>query len=384
MRGLPDVRFAHARPRVRPTAEQRHRGQGHGDSRAGLAAMRDEPARPFAFRRMVAMHDETYKTLFAFPRMVEDLLRGFVGGAWIEQLDFATLEKLSADYVSDELRTRHGDTVWRVRHRGHRGAWLHVLVLLEFQSTSDPDMALRILAYTTLLYQDLARTKALAPDGRRPPVLPVVLYNGARPWTAAREVRELIAPVGPDLAPYQPSQRYVVLDERRTAADDVPDDNLMAAVIGLEQSREPADLVRVVDALRARLREPGDAGLRRAFTDWIGRLAARLASAGAALPPMPTLEDVRMTLIERVSEWPAEWLRKGHAQGLEQGREHERALLRRMAASRFGAEVAEHLAGVLARTADPDRLVEIGDWLVRCETGDEFLARVTEPGAGAG
>ena len=327
------------------------------------------------------MHDETYKTLFAFPRMVEDLLHGFVGGAWIEQLDFTTLEKLSADYVSDELRTRHGDTVWRVRHRG---AWLHVLVLLEFQSTSDPDMALRILAYTTLLYQELARAKALAPDGRRPPVLPVVLYNGARPWAAAREVRELIAPVGPDLAPYQPSQRYVVLDERRTAADDVPDDNLMAAVIGLEQSREPADLVRVVDALRARPREPGDAGLRRAFTDWIGRLAARLASAGAALPPMPTLEDVRMTLVERVSEWPAEWRREGHAQGLEQGREHERALLRRQAASRFGVEVAERLAGVLARTADPDRLVEIGDWLVRCETGDEFLARVAEPGTGAG
>ena len=250
----------------------------------------------------------------------------------------------------------------------------------------------RLLAYTTLLYQDLARTKALAPDGRRPPVLPVVLYNGARPWAAAREVRELIAPVGPDLAPYQPSQRYVVLDERRTSADDVPRDNLMAAVVGLEQSREPADLVRVVDALRARLREPGDAGLRRAFTDWIGRLAARLAPAGAASPPMPTLEDVRMTLIERVSEWPAEWLRKGHAQGLEQGREqgieqgleHERALLRRMAASRFGAEVAERLAGVLARTADPDRLVEIGDWLVRCETGGEFLARVAEPGTGAG
>ena len=103
-----------------------------------------------------------------------------------------------------------------------------------------------------------------------------------------------------------------------------------------------------------------------------------------------------MTLVGRVSEWPAEWLRKGRAQGLgqgreqgleqgiEQGRQHERALLRRMAASRFGAEVAERLAGVLARTADPDRLVEIGDWPVRCETGDEFLARVAEPGTGAG
>ena len=110
-----------------------------------------------------------------------------------------------------------------------------------------------------------------------------------------------------------------------------------------------------------------------------------------------------MTLVERVSEWPAEWQRKGleqgREQGLEQGREqglkqgreqglkqsleHERALLQRMAATRFGAGVAERLAEVLARIADPDRLVEVGDWLVRCEAGDDFLARVAEPGTGA-
>ena len=47
-----------------------------------------------------------------------------------------------------------------------------MLVLLEFQptdSTDDPDMALRMLEYTTLLYQELARNRALESDGRRPP-----------------------------------------------------------------------------------------------------------------------------------------------------------------------------------------------------------------------
>ena len=181
-----------------------------------------------------------------------------------------------------------------------------------------------------------------------------------------------------NVADTPPSQRYVVLDERRTATDDIPNDNLMAAVIGLEQSREPADLVRVVDALRARLREPGDAGLRRAFTDWIGRLAARLAPAGAASTPMPTLEDVRMALIERVSEWPAEWLRKGHAQGLEQGREHERALLRRQAARKFGDDAAGRLAEVLADVDDPERLEQVGVWIIECGTEADLLARVRD------
>ncbi len=138
-------------------------------------------------------HDENYKRLFAFPRMVEDLLRGFVGGEWIDEVDFSSLHKLSAEYVSDELRERRGDAVWRV---GRRGGWLHVLVLLGLQSRDDPDMALRILEYTTLLYRELGRNRALGPDGRRPPVLPGVLYNGASPWTAAVEVVRLARELG--------------------------------------------------------------------------------------------------------------------------------------------------------------------------------------------
>ena len=330
------------------------------------------------------MHDEHYKQLFAFPRMVEDLLRGFVAGDWIDQFDFTTLQKLSAEYVSDERRTRHGDTVWRVRHRG---AWLHVLVLLEFQSTDDPDMALRILEYTALLYRELARNDALGPDRRRPPVLPVVLYNGAPPWRAARDVSDLIAAVGPSLAPYQPSQRYVVLDERHVRDHDVPERNLMAAVVALEQSGSEEDLKRVVEALQRRPWAPRERELQRLFTGWIRRLARRLVPAAATLPPAVTLEDLKMTLEERVSEWPKQWRREGLEQGIAQGLEQgiaqglqqQRALLRRLAAARFGDEVADRLAPVLTRIADPNRIAEVGDCLVRCSTGSEFLARIADP-----
>ena len=304
------------------------------------------------------------------------MLRGFVGGDWIDAVDFSTLDKLSAEYVSDERRARHGDTVWRVRRRD---AWLHVLVLLEFQSRDDPDMALRILEYTTLLYQELARNRALEPDGRRPPVLPVVLYNGAAPWRAPRDVGELIAPVSPSLAPYQPEQRHVVLDERRVRSDDGPEGNLMAAVVALEQSRSPEDLRRVLAALQQRAWAPGEERLARVFAEWVWRLTCRLAPGDPPPAPAYTLEDVRMTLEERVSEWPRQWrqegLEQGIEQGIEQGLEQQRALLRRQAGSRFGAGAAERLAPVLERIADPERLAEVGDLIVRCETADELLTR---------
>ena len=377
------------------------------------------------------MQDPNYKRLFSFPRMVEDLLRAFLPGEVLAELDFSTLRKLPAEYVSDELLQRHGDCVWRI-HR--RGQWLYLLVLLEFQSTEEPRMALRILTYTSLLYQELVRNDALEARERLPAVLPVVLYTGEARWRSAVEVGELIAPVGPELAPYQPSQRYLVVDERHVGAEDLPGRNLMGAVLGLEQSRGPEDLERVVEKLVEWLRDPRDDGLKRAFTDWVWRLARHFEPGDAEPAPVRTLEGARMTLEERVAEWPKQWFRegreqgiregiekmaeqlmpagaepapedapegvgitleervaewpkqwlqKGIKQGIEQGIEHERALLCRQAVSRFGEETAEHLSGVLARIADPEGLAEVGEWLVRCGTGSEFLARVDPAAAEA-
>ena len=80
-------------------------------------------------------------------------------------------------------------------------------------------MALRIHTYTGLLYQELVRNEAPGvADRRLPPVLPVVLYNGAGPWTAARRMSGLVVPGGPWLAPYQPAQGYFLLDLRRMTA----------------------------------------------------------------------------------------------------------------------------------------------------------------------
>ena len=152
------------------------------------------------------LHDENYKRLFAFPLMVEHLLRALEVRDALGEVDFATLGKLSTEYVSDELLKRHGDTVWRVRLRDR---WIYLLVMLEFQSRDDPWMALRILTYTGLLYDELVRNGAPeVAGGRLPAVLPVVLYNGTNAWQAARDMTPLIEAVGPALAAYQPAQRY--------------------------------------------------------------------------------------------------------------------------------------------------------------------------------
>ena len=87
-----------------------------------------------------------------------------------------------------------------------------------------------------------------------------------------------------------------------------------------------------------------------------------------------TLEE--MSLEERVAEWPKQWLQEGIEQGLEQGLQRERALLRRLVTLRFGASAAKQAAQRLERITDANRLEEIGELILRCETGGELLARM--------
>src|SRR3954447_6457016 len=182
-------------------------------------------------------HDPGYKLLFSHPEMVADLLRGFVRGDWVEHLDFASLERVGSSFVADDLREREDDLIWRVRFRED---WLYVYLLLEFQSTVDRFMAVRIQTYLGLLYQDLIRTGKLTARGLLPPVLPVVLYNGRRRWGAPEDIAGLIEPVPGGLERYRPQLRYLLLDEGRYAESELaPLRNLVAALFRLENSRSP-------------------------------------------------------------------------------------------------------------------------------------------------
>ena len=174
------------------------------------------------------------------------------------------------------------------------------------------------------------------------------------------------------------------------AAEDLPYRNLLRVVVRLEQSRTPEDMKRAVQALQRWLPKRGAEELRRGFVDWVREMAGRLVPPGATVPLVRTLEE-SMTLVERVAEWPKQWLREGReqgraqgvaegreqgrAQGVAQGVDQQRVLLCRQATTRFDADTAARLADLLAPIADPERLAEIGDWLVRCDTAAEFLAR---------
>lgn len=279
----------------------------------------------------MAGNDPNYRLLFSHPRMVEDLLRGFVHADWVARLDFGTLERVNGSFVSEDLKDRRNDVVWRLRWQGGDD-WFYLYLLLEFQSTPEPFMAVRLLVYMGLLLQELIRTQGLKGTDRLPPILPVVLYNGKRPWRAPRDLLSLFAPVPDDLWRRLPRLEYLLVDENRlTPGEREQTGNLVSILARLETSLDSGEFSRSARDLAVLLPRGEQSDLRRIFTAWTLQVLRR-SHRGVTIPGVEDLEEVPM-LEERIREWERKARREGRQEGLLLGT--RKALLRLMT-RRFG------------------------------------------------
>lgn len=323
-------------------------------------------------------HDGGYRLLFSHPRMVEDLLRGFVRQPWVDGLDFATLERVNPSYISDDLKHREDDVVWRLRARG--GEWMYVYLLFEFQSSVDRFMAVRVLAYVALLYQDLIRRGELTPAGTLPSIVPLVLYNGRRRWWAAREVSRLIARLPGGLDALRPRLPYLLVDEGAfSPAELAAPENVAAALFRLERSQTPSEVREIVAVLAASLPSEAESELRRAFAAWLTRVLLPDRLPDVAVPELADLREIKTMLAETVIDWTKQWkeegLEEGRREGLQQG---EARLVLRLLKRRFGPLPPDVRARV--EVADADTLLVWGERVLSATTLEQVFAPVPARG----
>ncbi len=323
-------------------------------------------------------HDLGLRRLFSHREMAADLLTGFVDEPWVKDIDLETLEPVPGDFVSHTFSKRTNDVIWRVRLRED---WLYIYLILEFQSSVNRFMAVRLWVYLGLLYQKLIASQQLTRGRRLPPAVPIVLYNGSGRWTAPGKLAELIA-VGPEpLAQYQPRLKYLLIEEQAYSDERLAGmRNLVAALFRLENSRSLQHCRQVLTALKAWLSERNQRQLAQSFADWLRRIYLPRRLPDVELPHTETLEEVATMLDDQTIDWTREWKEKGLAEGRAEGRaeglvegkrEGESEFLLRMVRKKFGT--VDEAVHQRISEADCDQLLAWGERLLSANCIEEVF-----------
>jgi len=285
-------------------------------------------------------HDKGYKYLLSSKRAFLELLRSFVPRDWVQQIDEAHLFRPDKSYILQDFKDKEADLVY-VLKRSEQDDQPEIIfyVLMELQSTVDYQMPYRLLLYQVEIWRDLLKNikpqEAARKDFRLPPIVPIVLYNGKAPWTAAQTFRQTLA--GEDLFGEELLNfRYILIDVHRMSEPALFQwSNLMGAVFYLDQSDSLADILQRLQTLIGTIQRlsPEQQQLFFTWVTWI---------LGSRLPPseQKTVEELVTTMkekgvtglqtnIERIldealhqklEEGMAKGIEKGMAQGIEKGR----------------------------------------------------------------
>ena len=349
-------------------------------------------------------HDQFHKRYFGKEATVQDVMIGFIrlllpdAEAWIDRIDFSTLEAMPTELIDEAFRSRFADRPWRVRFRDADGTlhWLHIVVMLEFQSTVDWLMALRMQSYAVRIYESMWAGRTANKETRLPPIISIVVYSGHRRWNPVRSLSDLVGPGTRPAEPVPPEvpnftgESYLLVDLYRLALADLPEDKLVSVLARAHGMRKVKDVAPVVDEALRVMRSGPRRELREVFIPWFRELGERFGvdlkflEDDEMVAKLEEQGEVRLLVEERLKAQidgiATRNLKKGRAEGRAEERaqalERERALLHQLIALRFDTETAQRLDPLLGATKDPDRLSEVGSWITDCATGKELLGRL--------
>ena len=279
---------------------------------------------------MSTPHDSIVKAVFGLPHNAVQYFRAVLPAALVERLDLDRAQREDVTFTDRHLGQRRADLLYGVplAEPRNRDSAL-VYVLFEHQSSVDPLMAFRLLRYLLRVWEYwLAKN----PDAHRLPLtIPLVLYNGPRPWTAATRFQEVVAvPEGldPTVLAYCPDFHYRLHELAQVPDENLPGSGIVRLILlAMKHIRDP-DLARYlwrcIDEIRQAAQRLGGLQELASVVEYI--LIATDHVDEAEIAHMfgqadESAGEVAMSVADRLrEEGMKEDLAKGWIEGLSQGR----------------------------------------------------------------
>ena len=139
-------------------------------------------------------YDSPYKQMFSNLTILRQLLETFVPQDFVKDIDFDSFNMEEKSFTSKKYKDTESDLIVSFKLKNNPVKEIYLYILLEFQSSVDKFMSIRMLNYITNFYiylMDSSR-KDKNISHLMPPVFPIMLYNGDNKWTAKEEISEVI------------------------------------------------------------------------------------------------------------------------------------------------------------------------------------------------
>ena len=138
----------------------------------------------------IANHDEYARQYLADLRVAREFLEQHLPPEIKAKCNFDKIRVMPNSYVESHLKSHASDIVYQVEFKSGKSC-VYVYHLIEHQSTAIEDMPYRVLRYQIAI---IGQHKLEFPNDKKLPlVVPIILYNGTRPYNYSTKLADLFA-----------------------------------------------------------------------------------------------------------------------------------------------------------------------------------------------
>ena len=264
---------------------------------------------------MPTIHDSGYKRLFKNKSIFRQLIETFVREDFIKDFDFDDCEIIDKSFVSAHYKATESDIIYKTKLKGKEA---YIFVLIEFQSTVDNFMPLRILNYITNFYMDYVQSnKGIK---KLPALFPIMLYNGDAQWTAPVSILDLIEN-NEFLGRFAINFEYFKIAENEYSEEDLLKIKNIVSTLFLAEAHYNIETLK--EEFLAVFRQEKDKQAISIFLNWFKQLSEHRRIDKADYKELERIykneEEVQEMLITALEKERKELYNKGYSVGIETG-----------------------------------------------------------------
>jgi predicted transposase/invertase (TIGR01784 family) len=310
-------------------------------------------------------HDRFFRKSFGQVEVARNYLEEYLPAEVSALLNLDTLSLTEDTFIDEEMQQHQADLLYQVRL--HDGQSAYVYFLFEHKSYPDRLVALQLLRYLVRFWEQ----QADAGQFPLPPIMPLVVYHGERPWPYRTTFEALIE--GPEaLQPYLPQFQYYLSDFSHLSDETIRGEILLRVNLAVLRSIFDPDLQQELDRLIDLIFQ-----LRNQQTglEYIRTILYYLSEATERV----SREDLQKALLRQGTQGEnvmatiaQEFIQQGVEQGVEQS-------VRRVLMRRFGdipTGISKQLAGLTA--AELEEMLDTAILAPDLDTFAEALTAVYE------